>query len=334
MEIVDDDNNLSSINNKDFNDKNSFLSKYGNKQALTTTATRRSDFLNKSFKADNFLKRQFSTMASKATEPMSATSLLKLINKASPTYVPSSASNNKNVTDEKNEKKNTDNLFPKPKKKEEEKKEDKDKAALFDSNINKPFDDIEPSSIHIQQKQQNQQKKLNQVDARLLTVALSTINELFSSPSLLAGSFFMHKKNQLSLISSNKTELLSSGIDNISSAITTIDAIGLDVEGLEACYAKLFQIGSSVVARLLGSIQQCITELEKSFATLPVDFCLPLSSLRVFLILWQCPLMGNPLMSADVFLRFFSFILFSFNVCVSVCFFFIFFKKLLLFFLK
>jgi hypothetical protein len=257
-------------------------------------------------------------MASKATEPMSATALLKLINNASPTYVTSSASNKKNVTDEKNVKKNTDNLFPKPKKKEEKKKEDKDEATLFDSNINKPFDDIESQTTNILQ-QQNQQQKFNQVDARLLTVALSTINELFSSPSLLAGSFFMNKKNQLSLMSSNQTELLSGSIDNVSSAITTIDAIGLDVEGLEACYAKLFQLGSSVVARLLGSIQQCITELEKSFATLPVDFCLPLSSLRVFLILWQCPLMGNPLMSADVFLRLFFF---RFMCCVFFNYFF------------
>ena len=112
-------------------------------------------------------------------------------------------------------------------------------------------------------------------DQRVVSLTLSTVGEIFSSPSLLAGSF---RKD------------------------SNFSPSALDVEGVEAFYVSLMQLGSHAVARLLGAIQQTITELEKALSS-SRELAFPESSMRVFLILWQSPIFANPVMSSDLFFR-------------------------------
>jgi alpha-tubulin suppressor-like RCC1 family protein len=126
-----------------------------------------------------------------------------------------------------------------------------------------------------------------EIDQRLMGITLSTICEIFSSPSLLAGSF---KQDEHSTLSSSSTSLFASS------------SYSIDVEGVEAVYGGILSLGAHATARLLGAIQQSITELERALSS-SVNLHLPESSIRVFLILWQSPIFSNPMMSSDLFLR-------------------------------
>jgi alpha-tubulin suppressor-like RCC1 family protein len=109
-------------------------------------------------------------------------------------------------------------------------------------------------------------------DSRELSAILSTAGELFSSASLLAGSFIDSRSRHLYL----------------------------DIDGIESFYKALLQLGTTAVVRLIGAIQQTLLELDTATATFPE------SAVRVLIILWQSPMNSNPLLSADVFKKILS----------------------------
>jgi ubiquitin-protein ligase E3 A len=192
------------------------------------------------------LKKQFSTMVSKAVVAMNAQSFLNLIKKC---YLPSSSSSPSSSY--------YSSLF----------------AAGDASSINSS------DTIPVIE------------DQRMVCLTLNTMSEIFSSPSLLAGSFKIEKKSSAEAIHGPKVAGKSSSV-----------CYNIDIEGVEAVYVGLMQLGSHSIARLLGSIQQTVTELERALAASP-GVSLPDSSIRVLLILWQSPIMANPLMASDIFLR-------------------------------
>ncbi len=104
-------------------------------------------------------------------------------------------------------------------------------------------------------------------DSRELHAILSIAGELFSSPSLLAGSFVNWRNPPLHL----------------------------DIDGIENCYKALLQLGTAAVGRLIGSIQQALLEIDSSKSSFAE------TGVRVLIILWQCPMNSNPLLSADIF---------------------------------
>eukprot|EP01035_Chromulina_nebulosa_P019321 gene19321-25184_t len=82
-----------------------------------------------------------------------------------------------------------------------------------------------------------------------LSSVLSITCELFSSPSLLAGSFI-----------NNQTALL------------------LDINGIEECYKSLLSLGSTAIVRLNSAMLQALNELESNHLNLPE------SALRILII--------------------------------------------------
>lgn len=107
---------------------------------------------------------------------------------------------------------------------------------------------------------------------KMLPLCLSTVTEIFSSPSLLAASFSVPNQSR--------------------------DAI--DVQGLEEFYVSLLRLHSSALPRLLGAIQQAVTEMESALHSANR---LNEASVRVFAILWQAPLMGEFVLTTDILLR-------------------------------
>lgn len=169
--------------------------------------------------AGGMLRKQFSSVASKATLPMDAQSMLKLINKG--------------------------------------------------------LEDIS--------------------DPRMQSIVLTTVCEIFSSASLIAGSFRTDQQ-----MGKGKE-----GADNyaISRIVPgNIKEIRYDVEGVEACFVAYMSLGVHAVARLLAAMQQTIADLERAVAASP-DLLLSDSSVKVFCIMWQCPIMANTSISSDLFTR-------------------------------
>ena len=123
------------------------------------------------------------------------------------------------------------------------------------------------------------------------THALNAVCELFSAPSLLSASFSL-----------SPAQSLSPSL--------------YDVLGLEECYTRVLgerdrgtdrerdstRDGEreAAAARLFASVQQCVSELERARERTSV---VPASAAKVLLMLWQCPLWTNALMSADLMLR-------------------------------
>lgn len=126
-------------------------------------------------------------------------------------------------------------------------------------------------------------------EPRIIGDCLSTINEIFSSPSLLAGSF----------LSTTPPAALPKGGDKAASTLLP-SLTSIDVEGLEACYSALVRLNHNAIARLLGAIQQSLTELEKASSNTST---LPETAIRVFLILLQAPIFADPVISADLMQR-------------------------------
>jgi ubiquitin-protein ligase E3 A len=186
------------------------------------------------------LKKQFSTMVSKAVVAMNAQSFLNLIKKCYlPSFTSSSASPSMIAGDASSV--TSSDVIPEPE------------------------------------------------DQRMVCLTLNTMSEIFSSPSLLAGSFKIERKSG---------GASQEAVRGKSSSV----CYNIDIEGVEAVYIGLMQLGSHSIARLLGSIQQTVTELERALSASP-GMSLPDSSIRVLLILWQSPIMANPLMASDIFLR-------------------------------
>jgi len=116
------------------------------------------------------------------------------------------------------------------------------------------------------------------------TYASSAVLEIFSSPSLLGGSF-----------------LRDSSLSSSFSAVSSFEQC-LDVQGLENCYVTLMQLGSDITARLLAATQQAITEIEHAVQRSPLSSSMQALA-KVVMILWQNPLMVNPKLSLDLFTR-------------------------------
>ncbi|RYH29664.1 hypothetical protein EON65_07765 [archaeon] len=169
--------------------------------------------------AGGMLRKQFSSVASKATLPMDAAALLKLINKG-----------------------------------------------------------LEDTS-----------------DPRMQSIVLTTVCEIFSSASLIAGSFRIDQQMGKG----------GAGVENYSinrTAPATTKDIRYDVEGVEACFVAYMSLGVHAVARLLAAMQQTVADLERAVAASP-DLTLSDSSVKVFCIMWQSPIMANPSISSDLFIR-------------------------------
>jgi hypothetical protein len=146
---------------------------------------------------------------------------------------------------------------------------------------------------------------------RLVSSAISTACELFSSSSLLAGSFFDESADR--------------------------NRLSIDIAGLEACYVALLHLGHAAVTRLVVAMQQTCADLEAVINTtlnssnstsassssssgstsVPSTSkpkgagndassgqpTLPESVIRTLLILWHCPINANAVLSTDLFPR-------------------------------
>lgn len=95
---------------------------------------------------------------------------------------------------------------------------------------------------------------------------LGTVSQLFSSPSLLAGCFIDPNGPQF-----------------------------LDVNGLERFFKAFLNLGSNSVVRLLGAMSDCLNDMDSG------EVISHESIVRLLLIIWQCPLFGNAILSTDVF---------------------------------
>ncbi len=113
-------------------------------------------------------------------------------------------------------------------------------------------------------------------------ITLTTFCEIISNPALLGGSFCL---------------------DNPKLSAHQV-LYGLDVDGLEACYSYILLHNSSALPRILLAIQTILMELEDaSISNAKIGSMFPESIIRVFLILWQCPLNLNPTLTKDLFIR-------------------------------
>lgn len=183
-------------------------------------------------------------------------------------------------------------------------------------------------------------------ESSLLSAALSTVSELFFSPSLLAGSFAVDPaKAETVIFSGGETKAIvatradqamhakcgaaaANGVITESQAIETLtSSMIFDIEGAEQCYTTLMTLGPNAVARLLAALQQSVTELEhaagagasngasegafggwrfglaRPSAASDAATLLPDSAYKVFMLIWQSPTMGNPSMSAELMTR-------------------------------
>jgi hypothetical protein len=184
-------------------------------------------------------------------------------------------------------------------------------------------------------------------DSHQVVTALNTASELFSTPSLLAGSFECATSSeqaaqqrevasaalravQYHLLQAHKpTEYpaLSSLVSNPEFDHTNVYAHKaaavrqdlaeikvppgeqlaklplLDIAGIEKCYVTLMQLGSTATARLLAAVQQSVTELEHATQAIAPGDALPDSALRVIMILWQAPIMAVPTLSNQILTR-------------------------------
>lgn len=116
-------------------------------------------------------------------------------------------------------------------------------------------------------------------DQQMQISVINTVCEIFSSPSLMAGSF---------------------SCDPLSAGSLKCQGMQYDVEGLEACYTSFMSLGVHAVARLLAAVQQTVNELD---AALKGQVTLADSTVKVILALWQSPLMANPVISVDILWR-------------------------------
>jgi ubiquitin-protein ligase E3 A len=118
-------------------------------------------------------------------------------------------------------------------------------------------------------------------DQNLANSTINTVCELFSSPSLIGGSFKKRSRRAHAKHTAHST---------------------IDVEGLDAVYTAFIALGKTPTARLTQSIQQSVTELENA-CTASNRLALPESCIRIFLILWQCPVFTHPSTTSELFLR-------------------------------
>ena len=114
-----------------------------------------------------------------------------------------------------------------------------------------------------------------------------TLFDIFSSPSLVNGSF-------LSLPHSSSSSSTTSTTTTSSSTLS-----GLDVQGLESIYVAVMKLNHPPL----------LSRLMHAFST-ALDLVLPLTkylsdpdSLRCLLVYWQCPLNSNTSLSKDTFLK-------------------------------
>lgn len=99
---------------------------------------------------------------------------------------------------------------------------------------------------------------------------LTSICDVFASSSLLGGSF----------VDLDAPELLS-----------------LDIAAIESCYKSLLSLGQTVVVRLINAMQLGLCDLDATAESHQLSE----AAIRSALIIWQCPLSSNAVLSADYF---------------------------------
>ena len=120
-------------------------------------------------------------------------------------------------------------------------------------------------------------------------IAVGAIMEIFSSSSLLAGSF----------------KLVEGGSKSSSDNSTVIDFVGL-----ENTYTALIASGQAIIVKLLASLETLLAELTRVLTQLQQQATdgaavqLPESILRNLLIIWLCPLNAEAVLSRGLFIGF------------------------------